>query len=331
MSRLSLPVRPRVSRSLLPVTLLLAALVLAGCGRDEPAAVKDLSLLRRALTNPDAYLTAVAELEKAPKGALRALGEQTVRPGTREGFLLLAITDRVSYPGRYAAWDQEVQRDTGEILTRTGKMPDVESLSPLVSRRHAWFWAEKLLFGDAAAGTTAARHLVAIDDEAAHEALRLRLADRTRDADEAFGIAARGLAKRGDVQGLTAGLAAGFERAERGVPARAAADRILVPLRGALALLPERTHARAEQDTLRQLEDVKQMIDASLAERRALLVVLAATARPASMERLTKLRRMRWVAPLRADVDAAMLAAMGRDPALATLGTDPAGRGEGGP
>jgi len=331
MSSLSLPVRPRVSSFLLPVSLLLAALLLAGCGRDEPAAVKDLRLLQRALTNPDAYLAAVAELEKAPQGALRALGEQTVRPGTREGFLLLAITDRVSHPGRYAAWDADLREIAADVSTRTGKAPTGEALSPLVSKRHAWFWAEKLLFGDAAAGTTAACHLGAIDDEVAREALRLRLADRTRDADEAFGIAARELAKRGDSQGLTAGLAAGFERAERGTPARAAADRILAPLRGALALLPERAHGRAEQETLRQLEDAKQMMDTSLAERRALLVVLAATARPASIERLTKLRRMRWVAPLRADVDAALLAAMGRDPALATLGTVPAGRGEGGP
>jgi hypothetical protein len=281
------------------IALGVLVLAIGACSR-EPAAVKDLQLLSRALSDPREYTSAVAQLEQNPKGARRALSEQSAAPGTRRALLLSLIEDRVRKPGRYAAWDGTVKRQADRPLT------------DLVNDRHTGFWSEKLLFDDPTSATAAARHLVAIDSERSREALALRARDTQRDPDESTRIGTEGLARAGDFESFVAALDNWFAAEDAHAATR---DRAIGQLRHAAALLPGKAKGAAEQSLLMQIDKP----ELSIAERRARLVLLESVVRPGAVPRLAKMRRS-MPAPLRAEMDAVLVAALSRDARLSRLG-----------
>lgn len=271
--------------------------MLAACSR-EPAAVKDLQLLSRALSKPHEYLDVAAELEKDAEGARRALAEQSAQAGTHREFMLWLLEDRLAEPGRYAAWEDQLPRPR-------------EPLTDLVHDRHFGFWSEKLLFGAGGDAAFAARHLVAIDTKRARRALELRVVDTTRDPDQSSRIAAEGLAREREVAPLISALSAWYDASHLSAATRA---RAIEQLRVAGRQLAGPGGDGIERQLLSMLEDPK----SKAAHGQASLVLLESVVRPETFPRLAQLRRS--LRPeLRADMDLVLIAALARDPHLSRI------------
>jgi hypothetical protein len=251
------------------------ALFGAACQRG-PAAARDLKLLGTALNDPARYLEAMNELARRPGAAQAAVREQSAPEGTRKAFLLRLIADHLERADDYRRWTQ----------TKS------ESLD---SSAQAYFWSERLLFGDSAQGEVAARHLSARCCEAAGEASIWRIRDTSRDPDAGFEIAAATVAKAAETDPLVAALEAWY-----GVDAAVRSNRrALDMLRGASNLLPASRHSDIEGKLLGALE--KDSL--SRAGRQARLALLWVVVDGASLERVAALRKSAWGTDLRRDID----------------------------
>jgi hypothetical protein len=267
----------RIVRWAACTTVLLAmAVSFGGCSRNAPAAPRDLKLLATALNEPAKYSAAMAQLAARPDAARAALREQSAPEGTRREFLLRLIGDHVEHAGDYERW--------------AGATP--ESLD---GSEQEYFWAERLLFGDAAQGVVAAKKLGAKCCGEAGEALSWRIRDTSRDADPGFLDASAAIGKAGEVGGLLAALETWF-----GVDASVRANTgALDALRAAANLLPGERRAAIEKDLLASLE--KDTL--SRAARQARIALLWVVVEPASLERIAALRKTEWGTDLRRDID----------------------------
>ena len=264
------------TRAWMCMVALAVALLGAACQRSGPAATRDLKLLGAALGDPAKYSAAVEELARRPDAARAALREQSAAGGTRKAFLLRVITDHVKHAEDYGRWAKAKP----------------ESLD---SSAQDYFWAERLLFGDATEGEAAAEHLASRCCSDAGEALVWRIVDTTRDADAGFEIAATTVAKAGDADQLLAALESWY-----GVDtSRRSNTDALDRLRRAGTSLPARDYRDIEENLLTSLEKESY----GRAARQARLALLWVVIDSASLERVAALRKTEWGTDLRHDID----------------------------
>jgi hypothetical protein len=265
------------------------ALSFAGCSRNAPAAPRDLKLLATALNEPAKYSAAVAQLAARPDAARAALREQSAPQGTRKEFVLRLIGEHVEHAEDYELW--------------AGAKP--ESLN---GGEQEYFWAERLLFGEAPQGAVAATKLSSLCCKHAGEAFNWRIRDILRDADQGFVDAAAAIGKAGEVDELLAALEAWFSVAASARANTGALD----ALRAAANLLPAGRHAAIEQDLLASLE--KDTL--SHAARQARIALLWVVVEPASLERVAALRKTQWGTDLRRDIDPVLAKAFMASPRM---------------
>jgi hypothetical protein len=258
------------------LTAVAFAILGAACQRSGSASDRDLKLLGAALSDPSKYPAAVSELASRPRAAQAALREQSATAGTRKAFVLRLIDDHVKRADDYQRWAEA--------------KPEA-----LDSGAQSYFWAERLLFGDAVQGEAAASHLAKACCDGASEALALRIGDTMRDVDAGFGIAATAVAKAGDAQALQTALEAWY-----GVDGQVRSNiAALDTLRAAGNSLPTGDHRDIEQALLASLETDS----LGRAARQARLALLWVVVDPGSLERVAALRKSEWGTDLRRDID----------------------------
>jgi hypothetical protein len=269
----------------------------------EPAGRRELELLKEAL-RPGAYPRAIAELEKTPEAGLRAVREQSAKPGTREALFLAMIEDRLEHVEDHRRWRERFKKaaEPGPISQLGPKYE--QHISELDARRHVYFWTEQLLaVGGEMEHVAAIRHLERIGGDVA--ALALAIDVRTPEGSHNFqGQAGLALARMGRGREVADGIAA-WQQPNVAPTMRPGSVEVL---KQALRKLEPEARAKTETALLVALEREK----LSSEQRSGYLQALAVTGTSGSLARLVALRRGAWGKQHKAEIDAAVAAILQR-------------------
>jgi len=305
--------------------MLLIAFLAPGCkscGREakkppQPAGRSELELVDLALRR-GGYQGALAELEKTPEAALRAVAEQSAPPRSRKALFLAMMADHLKHVESYRAWQHTLDESpkTGTNPLGLGNPPSPDELISILGptypshihgldgREHVYFWAERLL---AMGGDTAARaavpHLERIGTAPAIDALAVYV--RTPEGGIALMDASMALGRAGRGRDLAEALAAYQPPA---IPPTAIPGRIATVKTGFKTLSPK-ARTDSENEILAALE--KEPLTAD--QRAGYLAALGAFGSAAAADRLALLRRTDWGAQMKAEIDAASAAILDRD------------------
>lgn len=316
-----------VALALRALTALLSAFLLVGCQsceptKPEPAGRRELELVEQALRGGGAYRLALAELEKTPDDALRAVREQSAPPRSRKAVFLAMMADHLEHLDSHREWKRRLDAsprvagrfgELGKTLGAGGGQVGMGILGPeypehiagLDSANQVQFWAERLLaLGGDTEQQAAVPHLRRIGNAAAIDALALYV--RTPGSNLATADAAKALAELGRARDLAEALAAYVhpDIPPSAIPANVAA------LKAGLGALP----AKARPESARELLDALEKERLSADQRRGYLAAVGAFGDDAAVERLVALRKTPWGRELKADIDAASAAILDREP-----------------
>lgn len=292
------------------IALLAVSLLVDGCRCgdankstiEEPARPREVKLVEQALESYD-YEGAVAELEKNPEEALRAVRQANAQPHSRRAVLLKIMENRLKRPRTYRDWQRRLDEAADEQL---GTVLGPRYTDPgLSDSEHDLFWAQVLLTqGGGTKCALAADKLAQLGGEVARDALAAEV--KRAGGDLCQRVIADALVAAGEGRALADAIAS-LSASERPESFRTNVSAFLAYNLGQLS--PDRAEGTADE-VLSLLEKN----DLPAAERAGYLRALGAVASEKHLERLAALRRAPWAGPLQKDIDAAIEAVLTREP-----------------